>query len=160
MPSPITTATILATAAHSGATYAGRPYITHPIAVSKTVEAMVGYNIDHPAVVVAMLHDVVEDSDVTLYDIDVMFGKDIADAVEAITKKPSEDYLSEYIPRVAFNSYATIVKIADLMENLSNTATLKPKNEAKYLAALDKLAGMAPAAHIEKKVLDFLVSNK
>lgn len=160
MPSPKTTAEILAVAAHSGATYAGKPYIRHPMAVAKTVEAMVGYTFDHPAVVVAILHDVVEDSDLEVEDIDILFGKDIADAIEAITKRPDEDYLSEYIPRVAFNSYATIVKIADLMENLSNTATLKPKNEAKYLAALEKLAGMAPTSHIEKKVLDFLVPSE
>jgi len=162
MPNAITTAEILAVAAHSGETYAGKPYVRHPMAVAKRVSEMV-YGIpmtDAPEVVVAILHDVVEDSDVEVEDIDIMFGKDIADAVEAITKRPSEDYLSEYIPRVAFNSYATVVKIADLMENLSHTETLKPKNEAKYLAALEKLASVAPPDELSKKVLDMLVSGE
>jgi len=73
--------------------------------------------------IVAILHDVVEDTAVTLDDL-YAFGFDpkIVTAVDAITRRDGEDYLSDYIPRVYENAIATLVKYHDLRAN-TNTGT-------------------------------------
>lgn len=74
-------------------------------------------NID--AVVVAYLHDIVEDTDMTLYDLLVVhrFSQDIVDAVDAITKQPNETR-KQYLVRCKQNNIAHKVKIADTLANL------------------------------------------
>lgn len=104
----------LAQKAHWGQRrWGGEPYITHPIAVANLVEGV-------RDVVVALLHDVVEDTPTTLDDLRAMgFHKVTVLAVDAITKRDGEDYL-EYLDRVMQNSIASLVKLADLHHNLSN----------------------------------------
>jgi (p)ppGpp synthase/HD superfamily hydrolase len=78
---------------------------------------------------VAILHDVVEDTNVTVIEIELEFGSVVADAVDAITRRPNEVYLTEYISRVKENEFARIVKIRDLYVNLSREGkdSLKPR---------------------------------
>ena len=88
----------------------GLPYIFHPyhIAEQMTIET---------EIIVALLHDVVEDSNYTLKDIEQMgFSKDIIDALRAITKYPEESY-KDYIYRVSKNPIASKVKLEDLLHN-------------------------------------------
>lgn len=96
--------------AHAGQTdKGGAPYILHPIRVMlrcKTEDEQV----------VALLHDVVEDSDISLSEITALFGADIADAVDCLTKRTGEDY-GAYLDRVATKSVARNVKLADMAEN-------------------------------------------
>lgn len=66
---------------------------------------------------VALLHDVVEDSDVTVEDIREKYGCEVAKSVKAITRQESETYY-EYIRRVREDSVARIVKIYDIIDNL------------------------------------------
>jgi GTP diphosphokinase / guanosine-3',5'-bis(diphosphate) 3'-diphosphatase len=98
----------------------GAPYILHPIRVSQSVEG-------DSAKIVALLHDVLEDTPTTIDEIK-HFGDDVVDAVVAITHKQGESYV-EYIERVKLNTIATQVKIADIADNLndlpSEHATLK-----------------------------------
>jgi hypothetical protein len=68
----------------------------------------------------ALLHDVVEDTDVTLADIRVAFGRDVADTVDALTRREGEDYQSCYIYRVRANPLARIIKLkGDIPHNIS-----------------------------------------
>jgi hypothetical protein len=99
----------LAIAVHEGQVdKGGRPYIEHPLAVEGLVSTP-------KQRVVALLHDVVEDTGVTLDDLKC-FGQQVVKAVDAITKRPGEP-LNDYLIRVEANPLARAVKIADLTHN-------------------------------------------
>jgi len=101
----------LAAAAHAGQVdKAGQPYIDHPIRVAAHFS-------DETLGVIALLHDVVEDTPVTLERIAQEFGPDVAAEVEALTRREGESY-AEFIRRVAQRPLARRVKIADLQDNL------------------------------------------
>lgn len=87
----------------------GKPYIEH-------VERVVARLDDPEAKVVAWLHDVVEDTPVTLEQLSVLFRPEIVAAVAAITHPKSEPH-TEYIQRVKANPLARQVKIADSLDN-------------------------------------------
>src|ERR1044071_4662372 len=74
----------LALKAHDGQLRAsGEPYIIHPIAVA---ELVAGWGLDHEAVMAALLHDVVEDTPVTLAELKAQFGDKVGELVDGVTK--------------------------------------------------------------------------
>lgn len=102
----------IAARAHAGQVdKANQPYILHPLRVMLRVEST-------EERIVAVLHDVVEDTDVTL---DILrssgFSPAVIDAVEALTKRPGEGRL-EAAARAARNKIARVVKLADNAENM------------------------------------------
>jgi (p)ppGpp synthase/HD superfamily hydrolase len=104
-------AIIIATNAHNGQIdKAGKPYIFHPLHIMLQMD-------DEDSRIVAVLHDVVEDTLVTL---DVLkyegFNQNIIDAIDCITRKQNEDYF-DYIRRVKTNELAKLVKLFDLEHN-------------------------------------------
>ncbi len=127
----------LAARMHEGQTdKAGLPYISHPMRVAG--------RLDTPeAQVVGWLHDTVEDTALTLPEIEAQFGPETAAAVDAISRRDGEAW-SDYLDRVQANPVARQVKISDLIDN-SNlgripVVTLKDvKRQAKYNKALQKL---------------------
>jgi (p)ppGpp synthase/HD superfamily hydrolase len=114
---------------------AGRPYIAHPLRVMGAVR-------DPHERMTAVLHDVVEDTGVTIEDL-VAAGcpTEVVDAVAALSKKPDED-VEVYLARVAANPIALAVKRADIADNMSpeRLSRLDPETQerlrAKYQAAL------------------------
>jgi len=114
---------------HTGQKYGQQDYIEHPIRVAEKLNYLT-------LKIIALLHDVVEDSDVTVEEIHKHFGSVIAEAVEAITRK--DETYSDYIKRVTKNKLAREVKIADLLDNLEHIdkypdwgfASLRPRYEA------------------------------
>ena len=92
----------------------------------------------------AVLHDVVEDTEITMDDLrDAGYRPEIVDAIDALTHR-TEDSYEQYIESVARNPVARRVKIADLEENLANNrrSALGPGNAdriRRYEAALDRL---------------------
>ncbi len=118
----------------------GAPYVYHVIAVAERVRPMGAVH-----EITALLHDVLEDTDTPREEIVRRFGETVASAVEALTKRPGEDYFAEYLPRVLENPVAVAVKIADLTDNLEKSATLptvadREKYASKYRRALDIIA--------------------
>ncbi len=107
----------------------GNPCIIHPIRVSQEVKS-------NEEKIVALLHDVVEDSNATFKEIKELFGDKIMNAVKAMTHLIGEDYW-DYINRVIKNKMARSVKIADISDNLSDSPTSKAIE--KYAKALDIL---------------------
>ena len=74
-----------AKSAHSGVRRrSGEPYIIHPIAVAKIVSQEIG--LGSTSICAALLHDVVEDTEYTVEDIEAQFGKKIAQIVDGLTK--------------------------------------------------------------------------
>jgi len=125
-------AIVLAANAHKGQKDRnGEPYIMHPARVMSQLWG-------HDERMVAILHDVVEDTDVTLDDLRKAGYPDrIVEAVDAISRrKDAGESFSQYIQRVKTNPLATKVKIADLKDN-SNLDRL-PKVEAFDLKRLDR----------------------
>ena len=100
----------IAYSAHQGQVdKAGLPYIFHPYHLAEQMT-------DEFSVCVALLHDVVEDTGITISELQKEFPQEIVDAVEALTHVPGTGY-SEYIYSVAKNPIATKVKIEDLYHN-------------------------------------------
>lgn len=104
-------AEIIATEAHIGQVdKGGNPYICHPATVASLVETQ-------DEKIVAWLHDIVEDTTVTLEDLRKFgFTDEIIDAVNAITRRQGESR-KDYLNRVKQNPIAIQVKIADLKHN-------------------------------------------
>lgn len=71
-------------------------------------------------IIIAYLHDIVEDTNYSLQEIGEEFGSDIEDCIRIITKAKGEDYL-EYLQRVRGNNYTNLVKQCDVSFNLSET---------------------------------------
>lgn len=117
----------------------GHPYIEHPQRVAARVAG------DELLEAIAWLHDVVEDTSVSLEDLQELFPVEVTEAVDAITKRPGESRL-EYYARVRRNPRARRVKGADIDDNTdpARTAQLDPATRerlaAKYAAAREELA--------------------
>jgi (p)ppGpp synthase/HD superfamily hydrolase len=116
----------LAAWAHYGqVTKFGDPYITHPVAAAAEVTAavMAGEEADIDlACVVALLHDVVEKSDVTLKSIRKDFGKAVADGVDAMSKNPQlpkEEQLRDSLMRILEQpKEIAMAKLADRISSM------------------------------------------
>lgn len=120
--------------AHEGQTdKAGVPYIFHPIHIAEQMDS-------EESCVVALLHDVIEDSDITLEILSKYFNDDIITALRLLTKKENDDYVM-YIKRVKTNKLATKVKIKDLEHNrdltrLDEVTDKDRKRSLKYWEAI------------------------
>ncbi len=117
----------IAAAAHAGQVdKAGADYINHPLTVASFVET-------DEEKIVALLHDVVEDTAVTLRDLrDAGFSEAVVHAVDCVTKRAGEA-LQDYLLRVKSDPLATSVKLADLRHNsdLSRLAAPTEKDLAR-----------------------------
>jgi (p)ppGpp synthase/HD superfamily hydrolase len=93
------------------------PFILHPLRVMLAVDG----TIDH---IVAVLHDLVEDTDWSLQDLqDHGYPQCVIEALDHLTRRSGEQY-EAYIDRVARNALARRVKLADLADNLTNNRHL------------------------------------
>jgi len=117
----------IATAAHEGQErFDGSPYINHPLRVMRTLENQ-GHS--ERAQIVGVLHDTVEDSDVTFDDLRAEgFGEDIIHPLELLTKVPGDDY-DMYIQRLSANACSRAVKKDDLFDNLDLTGLSNPSKK-------------------------------
>lgn len=129
---------MIATKAHEGQKdKAGAPYLLHILRVMMSVERM-------DEKIVALLHDVVEDSEVSVEELAYeRFPKKILKAVELLTKTEKKTY-EDYIQEIKNNDLARAVKLADLKDNM-NITRLKKVTESdklrikKYKAAYNLL---------------------
>ncbi|MGX7089057.1 HD domain-containing protein [Gemella morbillorum] len=116
---------------------AGEDYIKHPQKVASFVKS-------DEEKAVAYLHDVIEDTELTLEDLhEYEFSKEVIEAVDIITKKKGEDYQS-YLNSVKKNKLARAVKLADLRHNSDLTRLTKVtekdiERKEKYQKAIDFL---------------------
>jgi len=117
-------AIVLACRAHRGQVdKAGKPYILHPLRVMLRLE-------DSAAQIVAVLHDVVEDTSVTLADLRAEgYSGEICDAVDCLSRRPGEAY-EVFISRAAANPLARRVKLADLEDNMDPRRRIDGEREA------------------------------
>jgi GTP diphosphokinase / guanosine-3',5'-bis(diphosphate) 3'-diphosphatase len=126
----------------------GEPYIFHPIAVAQIVAEEIG--LDATAIVCALLHDVVEDTDYTLEDIEKLFSKKIAGIVDGLTKisgvfdqtsNLQAENFRKMLLTLSDDVRVILIKIADRLHNMRtlgsmpNDKQLKISSETAYLYA-------------------------
>jgi (p)ppGpp synthase/HD superfamily hydrolase len=117
----------------------GRPYILHPLTLMMKMT-------DETSMMAAVLHDVVEDTPLTLDGLRKEgFPGEVIEAVESLSKNEKESY-DEYVERVSRNPVAVKVKLADLEDNMRVTRMNKVTEKdtvrlAKYLSAWQRLGG-------------------
>lgn len=136
----------IATRAHRGQTdKSGADYIDHPRRVAQRVRHYATADQQDAAQVVAWLHDVVEDTPVTLDALRSEFPEEIVAGVDAMTRRADEEH-DDYYRRVAADPLARVIKQADLDDNTdpARTALLDPETrvrlEQKYAHAREVLA--------------------
>ena len=131
----------------------GEAYIFHPIAVAKIVAAEIG--LDATSIAAALLHDVVEDTNYTLADIEQLFGETIARIVNGLTKISHMEYQKDVsIQAENFRKMlltlnedirVIIIKIADRLHNMQTMDSMAPDKQVKI--ASETLYIYAPLAH-------------
>lgn len=115
----------------------GMPYVFHPYRIAEQMQT-------EDEVTVALLHDVVEDSNITIEDLrSKKFPLDVILAVSVLTREQGAPYF-EYIAKLNKNELARKVKIADLKDNMDLSRLDKPtendkKRVEKYRRALQLL---------------------
>jgi len=116
----------------------GEPYIYHPLSVS---EILLDYKADVGLLIAALLHDVVEDTDFSILDIEEKFGKDISLIVDGLTKIKKgrlnkEEFEATNIEKLILTSEkdirVAIIKIADRVHNMRTLSVKKIEKKIPY----------------------------
>lgn len=149
----ITRAFQLAKDAHKGVhRKSGEPYITHPISVAQIVATEIG--LGPTSIATALMHDVVEDSDYTLEDIENMFNPNIARLIDGLTKISgvvsieSSMQLENYrkmLLTISDDVRVILIKLADRLHNMRTMQAMPAHKQLKI--ASETLFIYAPLAH-------------
>lgn len=138
----------LATTAHEGQVdKSGNAYIEHPRRVAERAGIIAPAELRDSAVSAAWLHDVVEDTEVTLDDLRAAgFAEGVVRAVDLVTKKPGQ-VVEDYFSAIRVDPVARVVKTADLIDNTDPRrvghldAEARERLGAKYARAWALLSG-------------------
>ena len=150
----ITRAYKFAKEAHKGVRRrSGEPYILHPIAVAKIVSQEIG--LGSTSICAALLHDVVEDTDYTVDDLEQQFGKKIAQIVEGLTKisggifgdkaSVQAENFRKLLLTMSEDIRVVLIKMADRLHNMRTLGSMAPNKQ--YKIAGETLYIYAPLAH-------------
>jgi len=130
----------------------GEPYYTHPVEVARIVAREIA--LDDISVAAALLHDVIEDTEFTVQDIQAEFGTTIADIVDSVTKiadivenrtiTEAETYRKLLLSLIR-DVRAILIKLADRLHNMRTIDALPP--ERRHRIARETLDIYAPFAH-------------
>ncbi len=149
----IDAAYVLAMQAHGQQTREnGDPYITHPIAVA---DILAGYRLDTASIVTALLHDVIEDTPVTMTEIEKRFGASVAGLVDGVTKltrlelqsdrtKQAENF-RKLVLAMSKDIRVLLVKLADRLHNM-RTLHYVDRPEKRQRIARETMEIYAPLA--------------
>jgi GTP pyrophosphokinase len=144
----------LAVTAHEGQLRAsGEPYVVHPVAVAYELAQL---QMDAETLAAALLHDVPEDTDVTLPDIEKRFGREVARLVDGVTKlskfgsaRTMEEQQAENIRKMfmamAEDVRVVIIKLVDRLHNMRTLGFLPAEKQARI--ARQTMEIYAPLAH-------------
>lgn len=150
----ITRAYQFAKEAHKGVRrHSGEPYILHPIAVAKIASQEIG--LGSTSICAALLHDVVEDTEYTVEDIEQHFGKKIAQIVAGLTKisggifgdkaSVQAENFRKLLLTMSEDIRVVLLKMADRLHNMRTLGSLAPNKQ--YKIAGETLYIYAPLAH-------------
>jgi GTP pyrophosphokinase len=130
----------------------GEPYILHPVAVAKIVTAEIG--LGAKAIACALLHDVVEDTEYTLEDIEHFFGEKIASIIDGLTKisevfdnhsSLQAENFRKMLLTLSDDVRVILIKLADRLHNMRTLESMPPNKQLKI--AGETIYLYAPLAH-------------
>ena len=131
----------------------GEPYILHPIAVAKIASQEIG--LGSTSICAALLHDVVEDTDYTVEDIERLFGSKIAQIVAGLTKisggifgeqaSAQAENFRKLLLTMSEDIRVVLIKMADRLHNMRTLGSMAPAKQ--YKIAGETLYIYAPLAH-------------
>jgi len=132
----------------------GEAYIFHPIAVARIVSEEVG--LGTTSIVCALLHDVVEDTEITLDDIESLFGERVRMIIDGLTKIEGATFTDENVSMQAENFRkmlltlsedvrVILIKLADRLHNMRTLESMRPDKQQKI--ASETLYLYAPLGH-------------
>ncbi|MEY3805181.1 MAG: hypothetical protein RL667_1303, partial [Pseudomonadota bacterium] len=130
----------------------GEPYISHPVSVACILADM---HMDLPTIMAALLHDVVEDTDISTDDIKEKFGQQVAELVDGVTKLDKIEFQSASVAQaenfrkmllaMSQDVRVILVKLADRLHNMQTLEGMRP--EKQKLIAKETLDIYAPIAN-------------
>lgn len=130
----------------------GEPYITHPVSVACILADL---HLDVPTLLAALLHDVVEDTDISTNDIKEKFGSQVAELVDGVTKLDKIEFQSASVAQaenfrkmllaMSQDVRVILVKLADRLHNMQTLEAMRP--EKQKLIAKETLEIYAPIAN-------------
>src|SRR4051812_6749562 len=140
-------------AAHKGQVRkSGEPFVYHPLA---TADILADLHLDGTTIAAALLHDVLEDTELTKEELETKFGEEVADIVDGVTKlkrlpsgnleEAQAESLRKMIVAMSRDVRVIIIKLADRLHNMRTLAYLKRENQLKK--ATETLEIYAPLAH-------------
>ncbi len=143
----------LAERAHDGQMRSsGDPYITHPVAAAHILADL---HLDHQTIMAALMHDVIEDCDVTKQDLSNEFGETVADLVEGVSKLTQIDFQSKeqaqaenfrkMMMAMTQDIRVILIKLADRLHNMQTLGALRPDKRRRI--ARETLEIYAPIAN-------------
>ena len=144
---------LVARDAHEGQTRSsGEPYIIHPIAVARILAEM---RLDYETLMAALLHDVIEDTEVTKDDLDSRFGATVAELVDGVSKldklkfrdrkEAQAENFRKMIMAMAHDIRVILIKLADRTHNMRTLGALRPDKRRRI--ARETLEIFSPLAH-------------
>ncbi|MCX8190217.1 MAG: HD domain-containing protein [Candidatus Diapherotrites archaeon] len=141
--------------------YSGEPYFNHLISTALILSE---YEVDAKTISAALLHDILEDTNVQKEDLEKEFGKEIANVVEALTKankekRSNEPYMQKLLLSACTDMSVLTIKIADKLHNLRTIEALPKgkkiricKQAFEFYAPLAELIGMKKAAEEMREI--------
>ena len=144
---------LVARDAHEGQTRStGEPYIIHPVAVARILAEM---RLDIEALMAALLHDVIEDTEVTKEDLACRFGDTVAELVDGVSKldklkfrdrkEAQAENFRKMIMAMAHDIRVILIKLADRTHNMRTLGALRPDKRRRI--ARETLEIFSPLAH-------------
>src|SRR5690554_172606 len=129
----------------------GEPYVTHPLAVANV---LAGMHMDHQSLMAAMLHDVIEDTEIDYAGIEGQFGTSVADIVDGVSKlthlefetkaEAQAENFQKMVLAMAEDIRVILVKLADRLHNMRTLGAMRPDKQRRI--ARETLDIYAPIA--------------
>ena len=146
--------------------FGDRPYIVHPIGVSEFVAMVKQSDLNKDMLIaVALLHDVVEDTEFKREDISSLFDYRVADLVAELTNdKQLANFEGKAIyllkKMVGMSSYALVIKLADILHNLIDCDEADPEFKIKFIKRtayiVDRIEGLRPITSSQITLLEMI----
>jgi len=144
---------VFAMKAHGSQTRAsGDPYFSHPLEVAGI---LTDYKVDSASIITALLHDTIEDTDTSLKQVEDLFGKDIAQLVDGVTKLTRIEFQSDqakqaenfrkFVLAMSEDIRVLLVKLSDRLHNMRTLKFIK-KPEKRHRIAAETMDIYAPLA--------------